>query len=113
MKNNITTEKVNTRDPGNLTSQNPRPGPQNGGRKLKTFDFHYKENLFQNVNKNPSHGHVTKLNQARCCYSIENESKKTGAVASPGEHENVRKRELFMTVSALILRDALNLTSSA
>ena len=36
-----------------------------------------------------------------------------GAVASPGEHENVRKRELLMTVSALILRDALNLTSSA
>ena len=47
------------------------------------------------------------------CYSIENEGKKMGAVASPGVHENVRKRELLMTVSALILRDALNLTSSA
>ena len=36
-----------------------------------------------------------------------------GAVASPGVHEIVSERELFMTVSALILRDALNLTSSA
>ena len=36
-----------------------------------------------------------------------------GAVASPGVHEIVSKRVLFMTVSALLLRDALNLTSSA
>ena len=75
--------------------------------------INYTENLFQNVNKNPSYGYVIKLNQARCCYSIENESKKMGAVASPGVHEIVSERELFMTVSALILRDALNLTSSA
>ena len=79
----------------------------------KHTTINYTENLFQNVNKNPSYGYVIKLNQARCCYSIENEGKKMGAVASPGVHENVRKRELLMTVSALILRDALNLTSSA
>ena len=36
-----------------------------------------------------------------------------GAVASLGVHEIVSERVLFMTVSALLLRDALNLTSSA
>ena len=75
--------------------------------------INYTENLFQNVNKNPSHGYVIKLNQVRYCYSIENEGKKMGAVASPGVHEIVNERVLFMTVSALLLRDALNLTSSA
>ena len=43
--------------------------------------INYTENLFQNVNKNPSHGYVIKLNQVRYCYSIENEGKKMGAVA--------------------------------
>ena len=75
--------------------------------------INYTENLSQNVNKNPSYGYVIKLNQARCCYSIENEGKKMGAVASPGVHEIVSERVLFMTVSALLLRDALNLASSA
>ena len=36
-----------------------------------------------------------------------------GAVASLGVHEIVSERVRFMTVSALLLRDALNLTSSA
>ena len=61
--------------------------------------INYTENLFQNVNKNPSYGYVIKLNQARCCYSIENESKKMGAVASPGVHEIVSERELLESLS--------------
>ena len=46
--------------------------------------INYTENLFQNVNKNPSYGYVIELNQARCCYSIENEGKKNGGSCIAG-----------------------------